>query len=91
MGRYACVNITNANTVEIRMFRGTLKLNTFLATLELVDMICAAAVRLTDDEIHKQSWSDFVYGIPNSYTELINYLKEKRLYVNEPVIAEEEL
>ncbi len=91
MGRYACVNITNANTVEIRMFRGTLKLNTFLATLELVDMICAAAVRLTDDDIHKQSWSDFVYGIPDSYTELINYLKEKRLYINEPVIAEEEL
>lgn len=90
-GRYACVNITNANTVEIRMFRGTLKLNTFLATLELVDMICENAIRLTDSEIHSQSWSDFVYDIPYSYAELINYLKEKRLYINEPVETEEEL
>lgn len=28
-GRYACVNITNISTVEIRLFRGTLKWNTF--------------------------------------------------------------
>ena len=27
-GRYTAVNLTNSDTVEIRMFRGTLKLNT---------------------------------------------------------------
>ena len=32
-GRYTAVNLTNADTVEIRMFRGTLKLNTLKATL----------------------------------------------------------
>ena len=31
-GRYTAVNLTNAETVEIRMFRGTLKLNTLKAT-----------------------------------------------------------
>ena len=67
------------------------KLNTFLATLEPVDMICENAIRLTDSEIHSWSWSDFVYDIPYSYAELINYLKEKRLYINEPVETEEEL
>ena len=89
-GRYACVNITNANTVEIRLFRGTLKWNTFMATIELVDEICRNAVCLDDKEIHKQSWSDFVMGIDQSKIELVKYLKEKRLYVNEPVEAEEE-
>lgn len=89
-GRYACVNITNANTVEIRLFRGTLKWNTFMATIELVDEICKNAVCLDDKEIHKQSWSDFVMGIDQSKIELVKYLKEKRLYVNEPVEAEEE-
>ena len=32
-GRYTAVNLTNADTVEIRMFRGALKLNTLKATL----------------------------------------------------------
>ena len=31
-GRYTAVNLTNSDTVEIRMFRGTLKLNTLKAT-----------------------------------------------------------
>lgn len=33
--RYTCVNLTNADTIEFRMFRGTLKLNTLIATLQL--------------------------------------------------------
>ena len=90
-GRYACVNITNYSTVEIRLFRGTLKLNTFMATLELVDAICENAIRLTDKEIHNQSWSDFVMQISPENRELIHYLKEKRLYVNEPITCEEDV
>lgn len=90
-GRYVCVNITNDNTVEIRMFRGTLKWNTFMATIEMVDSICENAFNLTDSDIHKQSWNDFVMLINPEYKELIKYLKEKRLYVNEPVENEEEI
>ena len=89
-GRYACVNITNISTVEIRLFRGTLKWNTFMASLELVDAICENAIRHSDDELHKQSWADFVMDLSSEYTELITYLKEKRLYVNEPVETEED-
>lgn len=90
-GRYTCVNITNFTTVEIRIFRGTLKWNTFMAALELVDSICENAIRLSDEEIHKQSWNDFVLSIDPDYTELVKYLKEKRLYVNDPVEYEEEV
>ena len=90
-GRYTCVNITNLNTVEIRIFKGTLKWNTFMAAIELVDAICDNAIRLSDEELHKQSWIDFVLSIDPDYTELIKYLKEKRLYVNEPVEDEEEV
>ena len=42
-GRYICVNLQNSDTVEFRMFRGTLKTNTLLAALELVDRICDVA------------------------------------------------
>lgn len=89
-GRYACVNITNWNTIEFRMFRGTLKLNTIFTTLELVDKICDLAVSLTDDELSAVSWTDFVKLLDNDYTELITYLKERRLYINEPVDYEED-
>ena len=90
-GRYACVNITNYDTIEIRLFRGTLKYNTFIAAIEMVDLICENAIRLSDTAIQKQSWNEFVILIPESYQELIRYLKERRLYVNEPVINEEEI
>ena len=90
-GRYASVNICNAKTVEIRMFRGTLKYNTLIATLEMVDAICENVICHTDDELHGQSWADFVVSINPEYIELIRYLKERQLYVNEPVAEEEEV
>ena len=88
-GRYTCVNLTNTETVEIRIFRGTLKYNTFIATLQLVNRLCDVAIYLTDSELHAMSWSDFTAGITEP--ELIQYLKERRLYLNEPVESEVEL
>ena len=89
-GRYACVNITNWNTIEFRMFRGTLKVNTIFATLELVNLICECALNLSDSEIANVSWTDFVTKIPSENRELITYLKERQLYVNAPVETEED-
>ena len=82
-GRYTAVNLTNADTVEIRMFRGTLKLNTLIATLQLVNHLCEVAVSMSDQELQDMSWFDFLDQITEP--ELIQYLKERRLYVNEPV------
>ena len=82
-GRYTAVNLTNADTVEIRLFRGTLKLNTLAATLQLVNHLCEVAVCMSDQELQDMSWFDFLDQITEP--ELIRYLKERRLYVNEPV------
>ena len=87
-GRYTAVNLTNADTVEIRMFRGTLKLNTLKATLQMVNHLCEVAVSLSDSEVQDLSWFDFLDTVHEP--ELIQYLKERRLYVNEPVSANEE-
>ena len=90
-GRYACVNITNYHTIEFRMFRGTLKYNTLIATLELVDKICELATNLTDIELKSVSWSDFVGSLDDSTEpELITYLKERQLYINTPITSEED-
>lgn len=88
--RYTCVNLTNYHTLEFRMFRGTLRLNSLQAALQLLDRICDVALYLTDEEIKNMSWTSFVAGCSH-LPELVQYLKERRLYINEPVAAETEV
>ena len=83
------VNLNNYHTIEFRLFRGTLKYNTFIATLQMVNHICDAAISLSEEGIDAMSWSEFVSSIRE--TELIQYLKERRLYVNEMVAESEEM
>lgn len=90
-GRYTCVNLQNHATIEFRIFRGTLKLNTFIATLQMVNHICDVALCLSDEHIKSLSWPTFVSGIQsNVYPELVQYLKERRLYVNDIIPHREE-
>lgn len=88
--RYTCVNLTNYHTLEFRMFRGTLRLPSFRAALQLLDRICDVALAFTDEEIKNMSWTSFVAGC-GDMPELVQYLKERRLYINEPVAAEAEV
>ena len=88
-GRYTAVNLNNYHTIEFRLFRGTLKYNTFIATLQMIDKICDVALSMSESEMDAMSWSEFVRTIEHS--ELVQYLKERGLYVNEEVEAEEEV
>lgn len=91
MGRYVAINLTNFSTVEFRLFRGTLRYDTFLAALQLVDELCRTAVRKQDWDLESLSWSDFVRRIPrDEKPELIAYLKSRCLYVNEQAEEREE-
>lgn len=87
-GRYCCINLQNPETIEFRIFRGTLKFSTLMATLQTVDKICSLAMCMTDEELKALPWSEFVLGC--NYNESIKYLKERRLYVNDVVTCEEE-
>ena len=88
-GRYTCVNLTNRDTVEIRIFRGTLKYTTLAATIQLTHRLCRLVTALTDEELRSLSWSEFIASVREP--ELIQYLKERRLYLNEPVESEADL
>ena len=91
MGRYVAVNLLNYDTIEFRIFRGTLKHKTFIATLQLVAHICKLAALMFDEDFEKMSWLDFVITIdPDEMPELIEYLKSKRLYVNDLIDSNEE-
>lgn len=89
LGRYASVNLNNVNTIEFRMWKGTLKYNTLIATLQIVDKICNVACSLSETELQDMSWNEFVGSI--NQPELITYLKERQLYINEPIEREDEI
>lgn len=84
-GRYRCVNFENTNTIEFRMFRGTLKVSTVLATIQMVDHL----VKFTNDiadrdaDIMNITWDDFINAIPSSKRELKQYLKDRGISATE--------
>ena len=91
LGRYACINLQNYSTIEFRIFRGSLKYQTLIATLQMVNEICNVAISISDEAFKGMTWQQFVANInPEIKPQLINYLKVRRLYVNEPVIEESE-
>ena len=92
MGRYVCLNLYNPFTIEFRIFRGTLKHSTFIATLELVHEICTQAMNAFDSSWEKMCWSEFVSKIDkDKKPALIQYLKSKQLYINELNESEDEI
>ena len=54
-----------------------------------LDNICEMAVYLTDKDVQGLSWTSFVVGC--TQPELVQYLKERRLYVNDAVASEEDV
>ena len=54
----------------------------------MVNHLVEVAVALSDTAVQELSWFDFLDDITEP--ELIQYLKERRLYVNEPVNTSEE-
>lgn len=58
--RYYAVNLTNRHTIEFRMFRGTLKVGTYIATLQLVDAIVRSAKEMTVEQIQAMEWEQLL-------------------------------
>lgn len=81
--RYQAVNFENSNTVEFRLFRGTLKYTTFMATLEIVDALVHWAAQLSISDILStgdvfENFTDYIQANP-LYENALNYLKENNL------------
>ena len=56
--RYYAVNLSNDDTIEFRLFRGTLNPNSFFATLELVNAIVCYS--RSDESIDRMTWDDLL-------------------------------
>ena len=60
LDRYHAVNLTNYSTIEFRIFRGTLKLSTFIATLQFVDTIARYCKEKTIEELQNLNFEDLL-------------------------------
>ena len=76
-GRYQAVNLENANTIEFRIFKGTLNINTFLAAIQFVVTISSFAKQIKLSDIPFTSWRDIF--MHSDFPELNNYLKIREL------------
>lgn len=68
--RYNVLNLTNSDTIEFRLFRGTLNVNTFIATLQMVQCIVDTAIKHNSESIQALHFVDI---IDEKYPELIEY------------------
>lgn len=82
--RRMAVNLTNENTVELRLFRGTLNPNSFMATLQFVQVLVDKCISLGSDAdaVQRITWNEL---IKSDYAELNAYLSERGLFdVDDP-------
>lgn len=81
--RHEALNFQNDFSIEFRMFRGTLKLETFNATLQLVDAISRFIKTVGSPVLvdRKRSWllfKDYVNKNRKTYKELCAYIIERK-------------
>lgn len=70
--RYTAVNLMNRATIEIRIFRGTLKRDTLIAAIQLVSNVFEYAMTHTWDELRTSTWADVAACKP--YKEIVGYM-----------------
>ena len=79
--RYRAVNLTNNETIEIRIFKGTLKFESFMSCIELVNNIVEMAKNMNDNEIiNVESFYNVVEYQKTKY--LKQYCLDRRIVEN---------
>lgn len=80
-GRYKAINLLNYSTIEFRLFRGTLKFSTLLASLQFVVTITRFVKSIKLNQIFSVTWEDLF--LCTEYQELKEYLVKKNLLKEE--------
>ena len=78
--RYHAVNLQNEDTIEFRLFRGTLNLNTIRATLQFVKYVIVFAKDHDLATIQHLTWNEFTGCMEDQ--ELLTYMKQRGLLSN---------
>lgn len=82
--RYKAVNLCNSRTVEFRFFKGTLKRDTIIASIQWVDTLVRYCRKTPLKELWSSTWEDIFTN--TEHHELTEYLKQRNLYERKEVI-----
>jgi len=78
LSRYNAMNISNPNTVEFRLCRGTLNFTTFMASLQFTYMIRLVALTLNNVAISNSTFSLFIETANRlGFREFLSYCKSR--------------
>lgn len=82
-GKKAALNLEHKDTIEFRMFKSTLKYETFILTLEFVKDIIDFAKSVSIEEIENMNWNDLMQTFSKDlwqyYVDRYNKVFEKNL------------
>lgn len=76
-GRYQAINLENRATVEFRVFRGTLRSDTIIASIQWLDTLINYVNQTPLKKLWETSWNDIFLN--TSYQELREYLCKRKL------------
>ena len=74
--RYHAVNLTNCNTIEFRLMRGTLNYKTFMATIDFLWTTANNAATMTNDDV--TNVANYLKGIKK---ETLDYLHSRNAFL----------
>lgn len=89
--RYEAINWTNDNTLEVRIFKGTLKYDTFMASMELCHAVFLFSRRASNFEGPFEEnilWAGFIKFLKSNverYPFLLSYIESKSEKLNESI------
>lgn len=85
MERYQVFNLTNNNTIEFRLPKGTLRFDTLLATVEFLDNFIYFANK-SESELLCLTWNDIMTRNKTKNKELIEYGMYRRILSSDTII-----
>jgi len=87
-GRHRAINLHPRETIEFRMFKGTLNDKTLIATLQFLDHFIRTAKTLSAEQTTNITWDGFITKLNKDFNkELSDYLMKAKLYGHERGIA----
>lgn len=75
--KYNCLNLLHKNTIEFRIFKGTLKYETYIATLEFVRNLVDVSKKVSLEDIQSVTFENIININETEY--LLYYLKERNI------------
>jgi len=82
--RYKAINLCNAHTIEFRIFKGTLKRDTIIASIQWIDVLIKYCRNVALKDLFSVTWEEIFCD--TGHIELTEYLKQRGLYKQKEVI-----